>query len=203
MWGWLLAGPAPRWAAMTQAEISGMDAEFAAFKAYARLLYSKAGVTERLLTLQDGEGADINLVLFCCYQAVIKDCALDMKALERMSAHVADWREGVILPMRSYRRQIKQTMLRDKSLSVVYDALLIAEIEAEHAQQAMLVQCEWGQGPKKMGRSASENEKRELVQTVLMSYFRLLRSSCDRKCVDKVRYIAREAVFCSAIDENP
>lgn len=180
---------------MTEADISGIDAEYKALRTYARALYERPGVREHLLALQDDEGADINLVLFCCYRAIVKNHALDIETLKRLIAHVADWREHILLPTRAFRRQIKHTMLKDQSLSVVYGAMLVSEIEAEYVQQAMLVQCVWAQEWQRPDKPISRDEQLETVQTILLSYFGLLQSVCDGECIRRIRDIAQEAVF--------
>ena len=179
------------------AELSDLDAECAAFRVYARRLYERPGLTRRLLVLQDEFGADINLILFCCYQAVVRGHALDKATLEHLIGAVTHWRKTAISPMRTIRRRIKQSLLSNPSLSTVYEALLVAEIEAEHVQQDMLVRYKRDMGTSDVNMPATGNEKMEVVRSVLLGYFGLIQSACGRKCIESAQYIAREAVFCT------
>ncbi|GAB4176294.1 MAG: hypothetical protein OHK0024_13630 [Thalassobaculales bacterium] len=90
-------------------------------------LYGRPGVAAACLALQDGAGADVNLVLYALWLGLTGRGAFDPACVER----VAPWREQVVLPLRAVRRALT---LRDGFRAQV-KAL---ELEAERRQQAML-----------------------------------------------------------------
>ena len=77
-----------------------------AFWDFTLKLYGKPGVSPALIGLQDRLGADVNLLLFCCWAATrgIELAADDLAAAD---AAVRGWREQVVEPLRGVRNRIK------------------------------------------------------------------------------------------------
>lgn len=73
---------------------------------YARELYARNGVAGALLGLQNRRGADINLLLWCCWCAHDGRGALDADSLRAADAAIAEWRESVTRPLRAARDAI-------------------------------------------------------------------------------------------------
>ncbi len=92
-------------------------------------LYEQEGIAALCLTLQDRHGLDVNLLLYAAYAAAC-DIALAMADLEAVDAAVADWREGMLRPLRALRRQ-----LDGGETPAARQALLQAELALEREQQ--------------------------------------------------------------------
>jgi len=69
-------------------------------------LYRRPGVPEACLRLQDRDGLDVNLVLWCVWLGVTGR-PLDEDLLGRAMAAVAPWRARAVLPLREIRRDLK------------------------------------------------------------------------------------------------
>lgn len=77
-----------------------------AFWDFTLKLYGKPGVSPALIGLQDRLGADVNLLLFCCWAAV-RESELAAGDLAAADAAVRGWREQVVEPLRGVRNRIK------------------------------------------------------------------------------------------------
>ncbi len=77
-----------------------------AFWDFTLKLYGKPGVSPALIGLQDRLGADVNLLLFCCWAATheVELADGDLAAADRA---VGGWREQVVEPLRGIRNRIK------------------------------------------------------------------------------------------------
>lgn len=102
------------------------------FWAFSLALYSRPRVAEYCLQLQDDAGANVNLLLFCCWTGR-RGVALDALGLAAAAATIKDWQVRVLRPLRARRRSVdiaapeKQRLLAD-------------ELSAERREQALLVQ---------------------------------------------------------------
>ena len=70
-------------------------------------IYSLPGVSERLIALQDDYGADVNIVLFCCWCGQEGRLPLDATFFERADRNLGEWQREVIEVLRSLRREMK------------------------------------------------------------------------------------------------
>jgi uncharacterized protein (TIGR02444 family) len=68
--------------------------------------YAKPKVAELCLELQEGFGADVNLVLFMLWAAARKR-RLEPQEIEKIANFVKDWREQIVIPLRLARRALK------------------------------------------------------------------------------------------------
>jgi uncharacterized protein (TIGR02444 family) len=98
--------------------------------------YRQAGVPEACLQLQDGCGADVNIVLFLLWTAS-QGRRLSDEAVKALSDKVRSWQTDVIAPIRSLRRSLKDApRLLDKGTAEVFRTKIKAiELEAERLQQ--------------------------------------------------------------------
>lgn len=78
------------------------------FRDFSYAVYTAPGVAEECLRLQDEYGVDVNVLLFCAYAAVAAKVALTADDLTAIDAEVAALRDGVIVPLRTCRRTLKQ-----------------------------------------------------------------------------------------------
>jgi uncharacterized protein (TIGR02444 family) len=70
-------------------------------------LYGRPAIAPACLALQDGAGADVNLLLFLLFLAEQKR-RLSAEDIQRLDLAVAQWREAVVKPLRDLRRGLKQ-----------------------------------------------------------------------------------------------
>lgn len=114
----------------------------AAFWRFSLALYRRPGIAPACLALQDRCGLDVNLLLFCLFQAR-RGRALSPSDLRRAMQRAAPIQSGIIAPLRAARRALKrQADLADPALAAAATrlrrALLRHELAAEHFQQAAL-----------------------------------------------------------------
>ena len=74
---------------------------------YAVETYSRAGVQEACLLLQDVAQVDVNVLLSALYGTYVSGACVEPSLVERMDSAVRAWREEVVLPLRHIRRTMK------------------------------------------------------------------------------------------------
>lgn len=116
------------------------------FRDFSYAVYTAPGVEEECRRLQDDYGVDVNVLLFCAYAAVVAKVVLSADDLTAIDAEVAALRDGVIVPLRTCRRTLKQGIAALRSEQRDAAELLrsqVKEIElaAEYLEQGCLV--EW------------------------------------------------------------
>ncbi|MBS0536697.1 MAG: TIGR02444 family protein [Proteobacteria bacterium] len=82
------------------------------FRDFSFTVYTAPGVEEECLSLQDGYGVDVNMLLFCAYAAVVAGVVLSVQDLAEIDQEVTALRDGVIAPLRTCRRALKQGIAR-------------------------------------------------------------------------------------------
>ena len=68
--------------------------------------YRQPGVADACLQLQDEAGADVNVMLYLLFLAARGHRVL-ADDVNRIEAHVAEWRNAVVVPLREVRRKLK------------------------------------------------------------------------------------------------
>lgn len=104
-------------------------------------VYRAPGVERACLALQDGQGADVNLLLFCGWLAG-RGVALDGRRLRQAMARTRAWQSAVIVPLRAARRAHKRLAAAagqtQAAASALHKRLLALELELEHLEQTAL-----------------------------------------------------------------
>ena len=77
-----------------------------AFWDFSLRTYGCSGVPQACLALQDEYGADVNLVLYCCW-AGARAGALDAAGFDAAGAFSREWAAQVVHPLRAVRRWMK------------------------------------------------------------------------------------------------
>ena len=126
--------------------------------------YRTPGVAEACLSLQNDNGADVNMVLYCCWIGAAIG-AFDGELFDRASEYSAHWAGNVVIPLREARTWMKHTgcgtdptptqecmQLREEVKSV--------EFAAEKMQQEALESMVSAKG---RGGDASEEIMRDVV----------------------------------------
>jgi len=68
--------------------------------------YRSSGVSDACLSLQNDFGADVNMLLFCCW-AGARNEQFEGDLFDRVSEFSRDWADGVVIPLRSARTWMK------------------------------------------------------------------------------------------------
>ena len=99
--------------------------------------YRRPGVQEACLKLQDDLGADVNMLLYCCWRGGFAD-----GEMRDLLADLAPWQNGVVHGLRSVRRALKQMVAElgalSKAASGLRNKIAALELEAEKLQHTML-----------------------------------------------------------------
>jgi uncharacterized protein (TIGR02444 family) len=106
-------------------------------------VYRSEGVAEACLALQDERGADVNMVLYCCWVGASGGGALESRLLGRAAEMVAPWQDEVVGALRAARRRLKrgfEGIPKDRT-EALRKSVAAIEIEAEHAEQILLAKA--------------------------------------------------------------
>jgi uncharacterized protein (TIGR02444 family) len=106
------------------------------FWAFSLDFYRRPGVAEASLALQDRDGRDVNLVLWCLWTGWNGRGRLAADDLARAEAAVAPWRRDVVVPLRSVRRALKGSAVPDSE--ALRDRVKALELESERLQHGTL-----------------------------------------------------------------
>lgn len=125
-----------------------------AFWRYSLEVYRGADLAAACLTLQDQWGADVNLLLYCCWLGQTGR-ALDKRALRAAMATVCRWQTEVIQPLRQARRALKNPPDRlpvtwAERLRKRFGAL---ELDLEYIEQRLLTNAAQNLPQKMLPRS--------------------------------------------------
>ncbi len=105
------------------------------FWRFSLAVYSRVGVAEECLALQEIAGADVNVLLFCAWtgmQAIV----LSREDIEQALRLVVAWQDNVVRPLRRVRQSMKALEHHEsESFSARVKSI---EIEAEQIEQAIL-----------------------------------------------------------------
>ncbi len=101
--------------------------------------YAGPGVPNACLTLQDGSGVDVNVLLFCLFlgQSNRKLGAADVRIIAQA---IEPWRAGIVVNLRAARRALKDPPphFEGPMAESLRKQVKAAELEAERIQQEML-----------------------------------------------------------------
>lgn len=135
------------------------------FWRFSLAFYPHPGVEQACLALQDGWGADVNLLLFCCWAGIEEGRPLEAARIERAMAAVGEWQTQIAAPLRGVRRAMK---LRREGVpaSAAEDLrrrLMALELDAEYLAQTLIAASVPLKG-------AAGGDVREAVRANLSSY---------------------------------
>ena len=105
------------------------------FWRFSLAVYSRAGVAEECLALQEIAGADVNMLLFCAW-AGMQTIVLSRDDIEQALRLVVAWQDNVVRPLRGVRQSVKA--LEHHESENFRARVKSMEIEAEQIEQAVL-----------------------------------------------------------------
>ena len=105
-------------------------------------LYGRPGVADACLDLQDSHGFDVNLLLYCFWYGDSFG-SFDTILLEELLKFSCTWKQGIVQPLRTVRRWMKnQTQLvsanQVSQFRSLRERIKSEELSAEKIQQEML-----------------------------------------------------------------
>jgi len=119
--------------------MAGHDDAAEAFWRFSLMVYSRPGVADALVGLQDRDGHNVNLVLYGLWLGLCHAIALDAAALSRARAVTAGLDRDIVTPLRQLRRALKGGP--DPDVRDLRRRVLVLEIAAERRVQARLAAC--------------------------------------------------------------
>ncbi len=101
--------------------------------------YRRDGAEQACLSLQDEFGADVNLLLLCCFVGRY-GVRLTPSAMETLIRQASAWQQQIVEPLRAVRRRLKQPVgpILPEAAAALRKALQDSELEAERLEQEML-----------------------------------------------------------------
>jgi uncharacterized protein (TIGR02444 family) len=161
------------------------------FWSFSLEFYDRPGVSECLIELQDRFGADVNLLLFCCWCGASGRPPVDEPQLREAMAQTGIWQSDVVQRLRSLRRDMKAGIdgvpLSDSN--PVREEIKRLEIKCERIEQMRLAG---------LAHVAREVRGIASIRIALEAYFRLL--GVEKKTIIR-EYITQLASACGQWDE--
>ena len=95
------------------------------------------------MRLQDRYGANVNLILFCCWFGHAGYGEIGSARLSEVLAPVRQWHDKAVAPLRALRRTLKKDPLplSNNAVEPIRQKILDAELSTERALQALLFEC--------------------------------------------------------------
>jgi uncharacterized protein (TIGR02444 family) len=109
------------------------------FWRFSLAVYADPEVAKVCIELQDGAGADVNVLLYMLF-AASRGRRLSIDDVRRIVAAVEDWRTGVVVPLRAARRSLRSppSSIDAKGAAALRLRVKKVELEAERLQQEAL-----------------------------------------------------------------
>ena len=105
---------------------------------FSLLHYALPGVAEACLQLQDGHGANVNLLLWCVWLEQ-RGLVLDEVRLRNAQQRIHSWDEHYVIPLRHLRRRMKAEFgVADAAIEQLRNQIKQAELLAEKQLQLLL-----------------------------------------------------------------
>ena len=131
---------------------------------YALKVYQQPGIKELMLVFQDRFGADVPILLYCCWLAA-EQKRLSQSAIQTLVADTDIWREECVRVLRKVRRFLKEQAGQDK----LYQQVKQVELQSE------MIQLEWlWEQFDALGLEASDSPFIELLRENAETYSQLL-----------------------------
>jgi uncharacterized protein (TIGR02444 family) len=113
-----------------------------AFWEFSLAYYSRERVSAACLSLQNRRGADVNILLFCCWLATL-GLRVEPTGLHAANAAVEPWRRDVLEPLRGARRAVADQFpeLAKSDRQAIKHGVLSVELECERLAQEKIAQA--------------------------------------------------------------
>jgi uncharacterized protein (TIGR02444 family) len=150
-------------------------------------LYRRSGVEQACLGLQNACGADVNLLLFCCWLGS-QGRALDRRSLRRAIAAAKPWQEQVVEPLRRARRALKRpgAAVPEAWRAHLRQSVFRLELDAEYVEQLLLARL-----AARLPRPARRQEPQAAAAASLERYLGLLGAPLGRATKRRMMALCR------------
>ena len=127
--------------------------------------YARPGAAEACLRLQDGVGADVNLLLYFCWLATVREGSLDRAEIEEVVSRTAAWRDQVVRPLRAVRRRMKEGIagMPPESAESLRSEVKRIELRSERLQQDLLFRLSGSAAPEPVAGPAAQRRAEENI----------------------------------------
>ena len=118
---------------------SGETIKESPFWRFSQSIYGSDGVPAACLTLQDGSGVDVNVLLFALF-AASQGRQIARADVEAIVAAIEPWRRHAVVPLRGVRRFLKEAPqgFEGQDIPALRQRVKMMELEAERFQQEAL-----------------------------------------------------------------
>ena len=132
-------------------------------------VYGRDGVAPACLALQERHGADVNLLLFCCWLAASGRGALTGESLARTAAAVEPWHREIVRGLRALRVRLRAgeaplpegaDRTFDGFAQELRKKVAAVELEAEHIEQLLLAAAAAALGPTEAASPQAERARK-------------------------------------------
>jgi len=125
------------------------------FWEFSLAFYSRERVSAACLSLQNRRGADVNILLLCCWLATL-GLKLEPAGLHAAIAAVDAWRRDVLEPLRSSRRAVSDQFpeIAKADRQSIKHGLLSIELECERVAQEKIAHAADGHVAPEEGATA-------------------------------------------------
>lgn len=141
-----------------------------AFWTFSVGLYAQKDVESELLALQDRDGLEVNLALFCLF-AGRQGYQLDNAAVQAMRAVGLAWGRQVVAPLRDARRNMKANAQTDETIAGLRNEVKALELAAEKAMQMALADLLVTLDTCRVPNADSEGEAKALAARNFAAWF--------------------------------
>ncbi|MBT3992115.1 MAG: TIGR02444 family protein [Rhodospirillaceae bacterium] len=154
--------------------------------------YGREGVAEAFLSLQDEIGADVNILLYCCWIAAEGAGEIEPAELAEIIAVIEPWQIGVVQSLRQIRRDMKhmEAISLGELSEQLRQAIKNCELEGEQIEQWVLYQSGQNAFP---ASSLSPQVRAQNAESNLNNYIRMVYGDLSEKDQKLIQFIGQES----------
>jgi len=142
--------------------------------------YQQPKVEDLFLYLQNSYGLNVNVLLFFCWVAYNSQGGLTQHKIREILLTIRPWHEKVVLPLRRIRQYLKAK--KAPWVSSVREHILQEEIQAEHAEQLLILQS-FEHSKRRV--KAPQHKAADICRSI-SAYCRVMRTDFDKEACDVV-----------------
>lgn len=148
-----------------------------AFWEFSLAFYSRERVSAACLSLQNRRGADVNILLCCCWLATL-GLKIESSGLQAAIAAVESWRHDVLEPLRDARRAVAERFpeIGKADRQAVKHGMLSVELECERVAQDKIAIAVDGQVTRDEGATPLQ-----IASAALEAYFDIVIGAPDEQ----------------------
>lgn len=159
-----------------------------AFWEFSLAYYSRERVSAACLSLQNRRGADVNILLFCCWLATL-GLKVEQDGLHAAIAAVEAWRRDVLEPLRSARRAVADQFpeLAKSDRQSIKHGVLSVELECERVAQEKIALSATGGGGAGVVAVEDGSTPLQLASAALETYLDMVVGAPDEQDAEDLK----------------